>query len=59
MGLAADFCVAYSAIDGAREGFEAAVIKDACRGIDLDRSLDAAWEQMPAARVERANSRDV
>jgi len=58
-GLATDFCVAYSAIDGARESFEAAVIKDACRGIDLNGSLDAAWEQMPAARVARANLRDI
>ena len=53
VGLATDFCVAYSAIDGAREGFEVAVIEDACRGIDLDGSLDAAWEQMAAANVAR------
>ena len=53
VGLATDFCVAYSAIDGVREGFEVAVIEDACRGIDLDGSLDAAWEQMAAANVAR------
>ena len=47
------------ACDGAREGFEAAVMKDACRGIDLGGSLDAAWEQMAAARVARANSRNI
>ena len=55
-GLATDFCVAYSAIDGAREGFEAAVIEDACRGIDLESSLDAAWEQMTEAKVARMHS---
>ena len=59
VGLATDFCVAYSAIDGAREGFEVAVIEDACRGIDLHGSLDAAWEQMAAANVARVNSREI
>ena len=58
-GLATDFCVAYSAIDGAREGFEVAVIEDACRGIDLEGSLDAAWEQMAAANVARVPSPDL
>ena len=58
-GLATDFCVAYSAIDGAREGFEPAVIEDACRGIDLDGSLAAAWEQMTGAKVARVSSRDL
>ena len=58
-GLATDFCVAYSAIDGAREGFEVAVIEDACRGIDLDGSLDAAWDQMAAANVMRIDSRTI
>ena len=55
-GLATDFCVAWSAIDGAREGFECAVVEDACRGIDLEGSLDAAWTQMAAAKVARVRS---
>ncbi len=59
VGLATDFCVAYSAIDGAREGFECAVIEDACRGIDLDGSLTAAWNQMADADVARVNSTDM
>ncbi len=37
-GLAFDFCVRYSAEDARRLGFEAIVIEDACRGIDLDGS---------------------
>jgi nicotinamidase/pyrazinamidase len=40
-GLAFDFCVRYSAEDAHREGFEAIVIEDACRAIDLDGSADA------------------
>jgi nicotinamidase/pyrazinamidase len=41
-GLAFDFCVRYSAEDAQREGFDVAVIKDACRGIDVDGSMAAA-----------------
>ena len=55
-GLATDFCVAWSAIDGAREGFESAVVEDACRGIDLEGSLDAAWARMAEAGVARTRS---
>ena len=58
-GLATDFCVAYSAIDGAREGFECTAIEDACRGIDLEGSLAAAWDQMADANVARVDSREI
>ncbi|MDO9638148.1 MAG: bifunctional nicotinamidase/pyrazinamidase [Pseudotabrizicola sp.] len=40
-GLATDFCVAYSALDAARLGYEVAVRLDLCRAIDLEGSLDA------------------
>ena len=50
-GLATDFCVAYSAIDAAKAGFETFVIEDACRAIDLDGSLAAAREGMRDAGV--------
>ena len=55
-GLATDFCVAFSALDACREGFRVAIVEDACRGIDLDGSLDAAWEKMDAAGVVRVAS---
>lgn len=51
VGLATDFCVAYSAIDGAGLGFEVTVLETACRAIDLDGSLSAARDQMNAAGV--------
>ncbi len=51
VGLATDFCVAYSALDGARLGFDVTVRLDACRGIDLDGSLGAALADMRAAGV--------
>ncbi|GHF05171.1 nicotinamidase [Aliiroseovarius zhejiangensis] len=52
VGLATDFCVAYSAVDGARLGFEVTVLERACRAIDLDGSLDAARAEMRAAGVK-------
>lgn len=54
-GLATDFCVRFSAIDAARLGFEVTVVDDACRGIDLDGSLNAAWEEMREAGVRRTS----
>ena len=58
-GLATDYCVAYSALDGRKEGFEIVVIDDACRGIDLEGSVEAAWQQMTDAGVERIDSREL
>ena len=54
VGLATDFCVAYSALDGRRLGFEVTVIEESCCGIDVGGSLDAAWRQMDEAGVVRA-----
>lgn len=51
VGLATDFCVAYSALDAARLGFGVTVIEAACRAIDLDGSLAGARGKMMAAGV--------
>jgi nicotinamidase/pyrazinamidase len=40
-GLALDFCVRYSAEDAHRCGFEVVVVAEACRGIDVDGSMQA------------------
>jgi nicotinamidase/pyrazinamidase len=50
-GLAFDFCVRYSAEDARREGFEAIVIDDACRGIDVDGSMAATRELFKALGI--------
>jgi nicotinamidase/pyrazinamidase len=55
-GLAYDFCVGYSVLDARRLGFEATVIRDACRAIDLDGSLAKAWSKMNASGVARIQS---
>jgi nicotinamidase/pyrazinamidase len=50
-GLAFDFCVRYSAEDAHREGFEAIVIEDACRGIDVDASMAATRERFTSLGI--------
>ncbi|HWA36508.1 MAG TPA: bifunctional nicotinamidase/pyrazinamidase [Burkholderiales bacterium] len=52
-GLATDFCVAWTALDARRTGFETTLIEDASRAIDLDGSLARAWKDLAAAGVQR------
>lgn len=59
VGLATDFCVAWTALDARRLGFETYVIEDATRAIDLNGSLAAAWKEMAAKGVKRIQSSDL
>ena len=52
VGLATDFCVAYSAVDAATLGYQVRVSQLACRAIDMGGSLDAAHQIMRSAGVE-------
>ena len=58
-GLATDFCVRFSALDARAAGFDAVLIEDGCRAIDLDGSLAAAMDEISAAGVEIARSGDL
>jgi nicotinamidase/pyrazinamidase len=58
-GLATDFCVAWTALDARKAGFETYVIEDACRGIDTHGSLAKAWADMAQAGVNRIQSGDI
>ena len=55
VGLATDFCVNFSALDAARLGFDVSVDLAACRGIDLDGSMEAAKTGMVQAGVKLLN----
>lgn len=55
-GLATDYCVRYSVEDARRLGFEAALVIDACRAIDLNGSLEAALRAMRDAGAEFTDS---
>jgi nicotinamidase/pyrazinamidase len=58
-GLATDFCVSWSAIDARSAKLRVSVIEDACRGIDLNGSVDAAWKSMTSSGVHRIQSGDI
>ena len=58
-GLATDFCVAWTALDARKAGFNVYVIEDATRAIDLNGSLAAAWKAMLAKGVKRIQSIDL
>jgi nicotinamidase/pyrazinamidase len=55
-GLATDYCVAWSALDAAKLGFDVTVLMDACRAIDLNGSLATAVSSMTAAGVTFADA---
>lgn len=56
VGLAADFCVKYTALDGLRMDLDVTVLTDATRGIDVDGSLEQAWQEMDDAGVHLVTS---
>jgi nicotinamidase/pyrazinamidase len=58
-GLAFDFCVRFSCEDARREGFEAMVIEDACRGIDLAGSMEKSRQALAERGVGEVGSREV
>jgi nicotinamidase/pyrazinamidase len=59
VGLATDFCVAWTALDAAAGGFDVTVIEDATRAIDSNGSLERAWTDLTEAGVERVQSREI
>lgn len=55
-GLAYDFCVRFSAIDGTALGFECLVIEDATRPVNLPNSVAETNAALSAASVQRIQS---
>jgi len=58
-GLAYDFCVRYSAIDGQNLGFETIVIEDATRPVNLPNSVAETNTALAAANIRRIQSTDI
>lgn len=59
VGIATDFCVAWTAMDARKLGFETYVIADLSKGIDLEGSLQHAWQDMLACGVKRIYLKDI
>ena len=56
-GLAYDYCVGYSALDARRLGLPALIVRDGCRAIDLNGSvekMDAEFARAGVAVIESA-----
>jgi nicotinamidase/pyrazinamidase len=58
-GLAYDFCVRFSAIDGKALGFETIVIEDATRAVGLPGSVDATNTAFAATGIPRISSNNL
>jgi nicotinamidase/pyrazinamidase len=57
-GLAFDFCVGFSAVDARKAGFEAVVVRDACRAIDVEGSVERMEAEFAAREVRVVTSAD-
>lgn len=59
-GLATDYCVKFTALDGLKLGFKVSVIEDACRGINLPPgSVAKTLSELQTAGATIANSKEL
>ncbi len=59
VGLATDFCVKWTVLDGLKLGYNVHLVEDAVRGIDIDGSVDAAMQEMKEAGVVLTDSNKI
>jgi nicotinamidase/pyrazinamidase len=59
VGLATDFCVKWSVIDGIKEGFKVHVVEDAVKGIDIEGSVEQAWNEMLEKGAHKISSKQL
>lgn len=58
-GLAYDFCVRFSAIDGTSQDFECLVIEDATRAVKLPGSIESTRQAFAEAGILRIQSEEI
>jgi nicotinamidase/pyrazinamidase len=58
-GLAYDYCVGYSALDARRLGLPAFILRDACRAIDLNGSVEKIEAEFAQAGVTLIDSAEI
>jgi len=60
LGLASDYCVKFTALDACGLGFETWVVKDACRGVDLNTGdVRRAMNELTNAGVRLVSSHEM
>jgi nicotinamidase/pyrazinamidase len=58
-GLATDYCVKHTVLDGLKQGFQVVLLEDAVRGVNLKPDdSERAIEEMVRAGVQKATSPD-
>lgn len=57
-GIATDYCVSATATDGIQAGFTVIVIKDLCRGVDPESSIEVL-DRMKKAGITLIDSNDI
>ena len=59
-GLAADYCVKFTALDAQKLGYQTCLIADGTRGVNLNEGdVDKAMEEMKAAGISVLQSSDI
>jgi nicotinamidase/pyrazinamidase len=59
-GLATDYCVKHTVLDGLKEGFEVVLLEDATRGVNLQpKDSERAVEEMIRAGATKGNERQL
>ena len=58
-GLATDFCVKWTALDGRKLGYDVNLITDAVKGIDIEGSVEKAMDEMKEVGVKMMTSTDI
>ena len=59
VGLATDFCVKWSVVDGLKEGFDVVVVQDAIKGINIEGSVDQAMQEMEHTGAKFVKSKEL
>jgi nicotinamidase/pyrazinamidase len=60
VGLATDYCVKFTALDAADLGYETFLIKDACRGVNLQADdVEKAINEMEQAGINAITSNEI
>ena len=60
MGLATDYCVKFSTLDAIHQGFRVRVVRDGCRGVNLQPGdSELAWHELQRAGAEIVISYDL
>ena len=53
LGLATDYCVRFTALDAVKEGFQTRLLREGCRGVELnDGDIERALAEMAEVGVE-------